>query len=73
MIQSYYRHNYIHHEATFKEDFQQMFSCPQQQAELDASIPDWHRDRIKRELYGLTISLKCYFTFNVILIPTWAG
>jgi len=72
MIQSYYRHNYIHHEATFKENFHQMFTCPQQQAALDASIPDWHRERIKREMYGLTISLKCYFTFNVILIPALA-
>jgi hypothetical protein len=70
MIQSYYRHNFIHHEATFKEDFHQMFTCEAHQAELDASIPDWHRDRIKREMYGLTISLKCYFSFNVILIPT---
>jgi len=70
MIQSYYRHNYIHHEATYKEDFHQMFTCESHQAELDASIPGWHRDRIKREMYGLTISLKCYFSFNVILIPT---
>ncbi|NNJ65326.1 MAG: hypothetical protein HKP16_07155 [Xanthomonadales bacterium] len=70
MIQSYYRHNFIHHEATFKENFQEMFLSDAHQAELDASIPDWHRDRIKREMYGLTISLKCYFSFNVILIPT---
>ncbi len=70
MILSYYRHNYIHHEATFTEDFYNMFNCEEHRAEVDASIPDWHRDRIKSEMYGLTISLKCYFTFNVILIPT---
>jgi len=69
MIQSYYRHNYIHHEATFKENFHEMFASEQHQQELDASIPGWHRERIKQEMYGLTISLKCYFTFNVILIP----
>ncbi|MBT8047743.1 MAG: hypothetical protein HKN57_07105 [Xanthomonadales bacterium] len=70
MIQSYYRHNFIHHEATFKENFHEMFTCDAHQAELDASIPNWHRDRIKNEMYGLTISLKCYLSFNVILIPT---
>jgi hypothetical protein len=73
MIQSYYRHNFIHHEATFNDGFVEMFASKEHQEQLDASIPDWHRERIKRELYGLTISLKCYFTFNVILIPTLAA
>ncbi len=70
MIQSYYRHNFIHHEETFKENFYEMFTSEEHKAELDASIPDWHQERIEREMYGLTISLKCYLSFNVILIPT---